>query len=209
MSPHPVNESKLIREEMSASSELRRSTAGSKGGGSVVGRGGSTSSLDSVILSVVTEGAIVSDGLEAELSCTVGLLDETGDSCPGSASGTSVLRGAGLGVKVMSSLMISTLFVRDDMRRGLGGVSASSLASSRWFHRILLKRPFRPRRWRTVGWDSVRNLRSGPPRRLRRNFIRKLRDLAEVMEEMEGRPAEGMEGSPSSPMGSSMASSSL
>lgn len=109
----------------------------------------------------------------------------------------------------MSSLMISTLFVRDDMRRGLGGVSASSLASfSRWFHAILLKRPFRPRRLRTFGWDSVRNLRSGPPRRLRRNFIRKLRDLAEVIEEMEGRPAEGMEGSPASPRASSRASSS-
>lgn len=71
MSPPPVIESKVRREEMSASRQLRLLSPGTKGG-SEVGKGGTCSS---VLLTspAVTWGVEVSDGDVASLSCVAKL----------------------------------------------------------------------------------------------------------------------------------------
>lgn len=148
MSPPPEIESKVRREEMSASKELRLFSPGIMGG-SGVSKGG-TCSLVLLTLPAVFWGVIVSDGDVAELSCDIKLL--AGSQL--SVSGLSRERGWDLGVRVRSSLMISTLLARDDMRSGLGG--ASSLSSLSFERNLTLpKRPFNPRRCRPTGWDTV------------------------------------------------------
>lgn len=198
MSPPPEIESKVRREEMSASKVLRLLSPGTMGG-SEVGKGG-TCSLVLLTLPVVTWGVMVSDGVVAELSCVVKLL--MGSLL--SVSGLSRERGWDLGVRVRSSLMISTLLARDDMRSGLGGASSfSSLSFDR--NLTLPKRPFSPRRWRPVGCDTVWTRRSPPPLRPPLSNDRKPRDLAELAEEMEQRGAAAT--TPSSSSGSSSACS--
>lgn len=82
--------------------------------------------------------------------------------------------------------MISTLLARDDMSSGLGG--ASSLSSLSFdLNLTLLKRPFSPRRCLPVGWDTVWTRRSPTPLRPPLSSVKKLRDLAELAEEMEVR----------------------
>lgn len=143
MSPPPDMESKVRREEMSASKELRLLSPGAKCDS--VGKGGTC--LSAVLtFPAVTWGAAVSDGVVAALSCTVKLLLDSRLS----AVGLSRERGMDLGVRVRSSLMISTLLVRDSMSSGLGGPSSwSSLSFDR--NLTLLKRPFSPRRFRATG----------------------------------------------------------
>lgn len=70
MSPPPVIESKVRREEMSASKQLKLLSPGTKGG-SVVGKGGTFSSV-LLTLPAVTLG--VSDGDVVALSCVGKLL---------------------------------------------------------------------------------------------------------------------------------------
>lgn len=197
MSPPPEIESKVRREEMSASKELRLFSPGIKGG-SGVSKGGACS-LVLLTLPAVFWGVIVFDGDVAELSCDVKLLAQL------SVSGLSRERGWDLGVRVRSSLMISTLLARDDMRSGLGG--ASSLSSLSFERNLTLpKRPFSPRRCRPTGWDTVWTRRSPPPLRPPLSNERKLRDLAEHAEEMEVRAGAAAR-TPSSPSGSSSACS--
>lgn len=198
MSPPPEIESKVRREEMSASKELRLLSPGTMGG-SEVGKGG-TCSLVLLTLPAVTWGVMVSDGVVAALSCVVKLL--TGSLL--SVSGLSRERGWDFGVRVRSSLMISTLLARDDMRSGLGGASSFSLSFDR--NLTLPKRPFSPRRCRPTGWDTVWTRRSPPPLRPPLNKDRKLRDLAELAEEMEQRAGAAAK-TPSSSSGSSSACS--
>lgn len=144
MSPPPEIESKVRSEEMSASKELRLLSPGTNGG-SGVDKGG-TCSLVLLTLPAVTWGGVTVSGL----SCVDKLLTFSLFS----SSGLSRERGWDLGVRVRSSLMISTLLARDDMRSGLGGVSSlSSLSFDLNF--TLLKRPFSPRRCRPTGWDTV------------------------------------------------------
>lgn len=82
--------------------------------------------------------------------------------------------------------MISTLLLRDDLRSGLGG--ASSLSSLSFDRSLTLpKRPFSPRRCRPVDWDTVWTRRSPAPLLPPLSSERKLRDLAELAEEMEVR----------------------
>lgn len=81
MSPPPEIESKVRREEMSASRVLRLFSPGTMGG-SVVGKGG-TCSLVLLTLPAVICGLIVSDGEEAGLSCVVKLLVGPQLSVPG------------------------------------------------------------------------------------------------------------------------------
>lgn len=196
MSPPPEIESKVRREEMSANNELRLLSPGTMGG-SEVGKG-STCSLVLLTLSAVTWGATVSDGVVAALSSPL-----TGSQLPD--FGLSRERGWDLGVRVRSSLMISTLLARDDMRSGLGG--ASSLSSLSFDRNLTLpKRPFSPRRCRPVGWDTVWTRRSPTPLRPPLSNDRKLRDLAELAEEMEVR-AWAAARTPSSPSVSSSACS--
>lgn len=197
-SPPPVIESKVRSEEMSASKQLRLLSPGTKGV-SEMGKGG-TCSLVRLTSPAVTLGVTVSDGDVAALSCVVKLL--SGSQL--SVSGLSRERGWDLGVRVRSSLMISTLLARDDMRSGLGGAS-SSLSFDR--NLTLPKRAFSPRRCRLAGWDTVWTLRSPAPLRPPRSSDRKLRDLAELTEEMEARAAEEAAITPSSPSGSSSACS--
>lgn len=193
MSPPPEIESKVRREEMSASNELRLLSPGTMGG-SEVGKGGTCS----LVLLTLSWGATVSDGVVAALSSPV-----TGSQI--SDFGLSRERGWDLGVRVRSSLMISTLLARDDMRSGLGG--ASSLSSLSFDRNLTLpKRPFSPRRCRPVGWDTVWTLRSPTPLRPPLSNDRKLRDLAELAEEMEVR-AWAAARTPSSPSVSSSACS--
>lgn len=193
MSPPPEIESKVRREEMSASNELRLLSPGTMGG-SEVGKGGTCS----LVLLTLSWGATVSDGVVAALSSPV-----TGSQL--SDFGLSRERGWDLGVRVRSSLMISTLLARDDMRSGLGG--ASSLSSLSFDRNLTLpKRPFSPRRCRPVGWDTVWTLRSPTPLRPPLSNDRKLRDLAELAEEMEVR-AWAAARTPSSPSVSSSACS--
>lgn len=181
MSPPPEIESKVRREEMSASKKLRLLSPGSRGG-SEVGKGG-TCSLVLLTLPAVIWGVVASEGVVAALSCVVKLL--TGSRL--SASGLSRERGWDLGVSGRSSLMISTLLARDDMRSGLGG--ASSLSSLSFDRNLTLpKRPFSPRRCRPTGWDTVWTRRSPVPLLPPLSNDRKLRDLAEPVEEMEVRP---------------------
>lgn len=185
MSPPPEIESKVRREEMSASRVLRLVSPGIMGG-SEVGNGGTCSSVLLTLPSAVIWGVIICDGDVAELSCDVKLL-----TCSKlSVSGLSGEREWDLGVRVRSSLIISTLLTRDDMRSGLGGASSFSSVSSLSFGRnlTLLKRPLSPRRCRPTGWDTVWTLRS-PPLRPPLSNDRKLRDLAELVEEMEWRAA--------------------
>lgn len=198
MSPPPVIESKVRREEMSASKQLRLVSPGTKGG-SEASKGG-TCSLVLLTLPAVILGVTVSDGVVAVLSCDVKLVMGS----PLSVSGLSSERGWGLGVRVRSSLMISTLLARDDMRSGLGG--ASSLSSLSFDRNLTLpKRPFRPRRCRPTGWDTVWTRRSPAPLRPPLSNDRKLRDLAELAEEMEVRAWEAAR-TPSSPSVSSACS---
>ena len=193
MSPPPEIESKVRREEMSASNELRLLSPGTMGG-SEVGKGGTCS----LVLLTLSWGATVSDGVVAALSSPV-----TGSQL--SDFGLSRERGWDLGVRVRSSLMISTLLARDDMRSGLGG--ASSLSSLSFDRNLTLpKRPLSPRRCRPVGWDTVWTLRSPTPLRPPLSNDRKLRDLAELAEEMEVR-AWAAARTPSSPSVSSSACS--
>lgn len=72
MSPPPVIESKVRREEMSASKELRLLSPGTSGG-SDLGKGGACSLL-LLTVSVVTWGVMFSDGDVAALSWLVRLL---------------------------------------------------------------------------------------------------------------------------------------
>lgn len=197
MSPPPEIESKVRREDMSASKELRLFSPGIIGGSGV--SKGMTCSLILLTLPAVFWGVIVPDGDVGELSCDVKLL--IGSQL--SVSGLSRERGWDLGVRVRSSLMISTLLARDDMRSGLGG--ASSLSSLSFERNLTLpKRPLSPRRCRATGWDTVWTRRSPPPLRPPLSNERKLRDLAELAEEMEERA--GAEArTPSSPSGSSSA----
>lgn len=125
---------------------------------------------------------MVSDGDVSAMSCVVKLL---------LASQLSVFglcreRGWHFGVRVMSSLMISTLLARDNMRSGLGGASSFSSLSFD-LNLTLLKRPFSPRRCLPTGWDTVWTRRSPTPLRPPLSNDRKLRDLAELVEEMEAR----------------------
>lgn len=198
MSPPPEIESKVRREEISASKQLRLLSPGTKGG-SEVGKGG-TCLLVLLTLPAVPWGLMVSDGDVATLSCVVKLF--SGSQL--SVSGLSRERGWNLGVRVRSSLMISTLLARDDMRRGLGGASSFSLSFDR--NLTLSKRPFSPRRCRPTGWDTVWTLRSPTPLRPPLSSDRKLRDLAELAEEMEARAGAAAR-VPSSPSGSSSACS--
>lgn len=194
MSPPPEIESKVRREEISASKELRLLSPGTKGG-SEVGKGG-TCSLVLLTLPAVAWGVSVSDGDVAALPCDVKLL--TGSQL--SVSGLSRDRGWDLGVRVRSSLMISTLLARDDMRSGLGG--ASSLSSLSFERNLTLpKRPFSPRRCRPTGCDTVWTRRSPTPLRPPLRSDRKLRDLAELAEEMEVRAGAAAR-TPSSPSSS-------
>lgn len=199
MSPPPEIESKVRREEMSASKVLRLLSPGISGG-SEVGKGGEYS-LVLLTLSAVAWGVVVFDGDVGALSCVVKLLS----SLQLSFSGLSGDRGWDLGVRVRSSLMISTLLARDDMRSGLGG--ASSLSSLSFERNLTVpKRPFNPRRCRPTGWLTVWTLRSPTPLRPPLSNDRKLRDLAELAEEMEVR-AGAATIMPSSPSGSSSACS--
>lgn len=199
MSPPPEIESKVRREEMSASKELRLLSPGNNGG-SEVGKGG-TCSLVLLTLPAVTWGVTASDGVVAVLSCADKLL--TGSQF--SIFGLSRERGWDLGVRVRSSLMISTLLARDDMRSGLGG--ASSLSSLSFDRNLTLpKRPLSPRRCRPTGWDTVWTRRSPVPLRPPLSNDRKLRDLAELAEEIEVR-AWAKARTPSSPRVSSSACS--
>lgn len=177
MSPPPEIESKVRREEMSASKELRLLSPGNNGGSE-----GGTCSLVLLTLPAVTWGVTVSDGVVAVLSCDDKLL-----TCSQfSIFGLSRERGWDLGVRVRSSLIISTLLARDDMRSGLGG--ASSLSSLSFDLNLTLpKRPFSPRRCRPTGWDTVWTRRSPVPLRPPLSNDRKLRDLAELAEETEVR----------------------
>lgn len=196
MSPPPEIESKVRREEMSASKELRLVSPGTNGSSEPGNRG--TCSLGLLTLSAVTWGDTVSDGDVAALSCAVRLL-------AGSVSGLSRERGWDLGVRVRSSLMISTLLARDDMRSGLGG--ASSLLSLSFERNLTLpKRPLSPRRCRPTGWDTVWALRSPTPLLPPLSSDRKPRDLAELAEEIEVRAGAAAR-TPSSPSGSSSACS--
>lgn len=179
MSP-PAMESKVRREEMSASRQLRLLSPGVSGGGGDVGSGGGTS-LDLLTSSPATEF----EGVVAVLPCNGELLRASLLSAVGLWSRE---RGWDLGVSVRSSLMISTLLARDDIRSGLGG--ASSLSSlSLDFNFTLPKRPLSPRRCRGTGWDTVLTRRLPVPLRPPLSRDRKLRDLAEQAEEMEGRPS--------------------
>lgn len=72
MSPPPVIESKVRREEMSASKQLRLVSPGTKGGSEMV-KGG-TCSLVLLTLLAVTWGGTVSGGDVAALSCVAKLL---------------------------------------------------------------------------------------------------------------------------------------
>lgn len=182
MSP-PAMESKVRREEMSASRQLRLLSPGGSGGADV-GSGGACS-LVLLTSPAVALGEAESEGVVAALPCTGELLRASLLSVVGLWSRE---RGWDLGVSVRSSLMISTLFARDDMRSGLGG--ASSLSSlSLDFNFTLPKRPFSPRRCRATGWDTVLTRRLPVPLRPPLSRDRKLRDLAEQAEEMEGRPS--------------------
>lgn len=180
MSP-PAIESKVRREEMSASRQLRLLSPGVSGGGGDVGSGGGACSLDLLTSSPAAEF----EGVVAALPCTDELLRASLLSAVGLWSRE---RGWDLGVSVRSSLMISTLLARDDIRSGLGG--ASSLSSlSLDFNFTLPKRPLSPRRCRGTGWDTVLTRRLPVPLRPPLSKDRKLRDLAELAEEMEGRPS--------------------
>lgn len=192
----PEIESKVRREEMSASKELRLLSPGIRGG-SESGKGG-TCSVVLLTLPAVAWGVRASDGLVAELSCVVTPL-------MGSVTGLSRERGWDLGVRERSSLMISTLLARDDMSSGLGG--ASSLSSLSFDRNLTLpKSPFSPRRCRPTGWDTVWALWSPTPLRPPLSKDRKLRDLAELAEEMEVRAGAAAR-TPSSLSGSSSACS--
>lgn len=191
MSPPPEIESKVRREEMSASKELRLVSPGTNGGSEVCK--GSTCSLDLLTLPAVTWGVTVSDGVVAVLSCADKLLMVSQFSI----SELSRERGWDFGVRVRSSLMISTLLARDDMRSGLGGVSSLSSLSFD-LNLTLLKRPFSPRRCRPTGWDTVWIWRPPVPLWPPLSSDRKLRDLAELTEEMEMR-AWAKSRTPSSP----------
>lgn len=181
MSPPPVIESKVRSEEMSASRQLRLLSPGTRGG-SDVGKGG-TCSLVLLTLPAGPLGVRVSDGDVHALSCGVKLM--SGSQL--SVSGLSRERCWGFGVRTRSSLMISTLLAREDMRSGLGGASSSSVSFDR--NLTLPKRPFSPRRCRPAGWETVRTLRPPVPLRPPLSSDRKLRDLAELAEEMEARAA--------------------
>lgn len=135
MSPPPEMESKVRSEEMSANSELRLVSPGTIGACEV-----GKSSLDLLTLPSVS----VFEGDVVELSCVVRLL--VGSEL--SVSGLSRERGCDLGVSVRSSLMISTLLLRDDINSGLGGMSSFSSFSSLSFERNLTlpKSPLIPRR---------------------------------------------------------------
>lgn len=190
MSP-PVIGSKVRREEISASNELKLVSSGTSGG-SEVGEGAAF-----VPLPVISWGAEDSDGDMCPLLLWMGSLL--------SVSGLFRERVCPFGVRVMSSLMISTLLARDDIKSGLGGLSSlSSLSFDRSL--TLPKRPFSPRRCRPVGCDTVWTRRSPAPLLPPLSRERKLRDLAELAEEMEVRA--GAEArTPSSPSISSSACS--
>lgn len=138
-SPPPEIDSKVRREEMSASKLFRLLSPGSNGGGEV-GKGGTYSSA-LLTLSVVTREATVAGGVVGVLSCDDTLLTGSVFSC----SGLSSKRGWTLGVSVRSSLMISTLFAREDLSSGLGGTSPLPSLSFD-LSRTVPKRPFSPRR---------------------------------------------------------------
>lgn len=182
MSP-PAMESKVRREEMSASRQLRLLSPGGIGGADV-GSGG-TCSLVLLTSPAVALGEAESEGVVAALPCIGELLRASLLSAVGL---WSTERGWDLGVRVRSSLMISTLLARDDMRSGLGGDSSLSSLSLD-FNFTLPKRPFSPRRCRGTGWDTVLTRRLPVPLRPPLSRDRKLRDLAELAEEMEGRPS--------------------
>lgn len=178
MSPPPEIESKVRRDEMSASKELRLLSPGTSAG-SDLGNDG-TCSLVLLTLVDVSWVVRVSVGVVGVLSC----VDKLSTSSKFSFSGMFRERGWASGVSVRSSLMISTLLARDDMSRGLGG--ASSLSSLSFDLNITVpKRPFSPRRCRPTGWDTVWTWRSPVPLRPPLNNERKRRDLAEPVEEME------------------------
>lgn len=181
ISPPPVIESKVRREEMSANKELRLLSPGTSGC-SGVDKGG-TCSLVLLTLPVVTWGVTVSEGVVAGLSC----VDKLSTGSQFFISGLSRERGWDLGVRVRSSLMISTLLARDDMRSGLGGAPSFS-SFSLDLNLTLPKRPFSPRRCRPAGWDTVWTWRPPVPLRPPLSNDRKLRDLAEQTEEIELRP---------------------
>lgn len=176
-SPPPEIESKVRRDEMSASKELRLLSPGTNVGSDVGDDG--TCSLVLLTLVDVSWGVRVSVGVVGVLSC----VDRLSTSSEFSFSGLFRERGWALGVSVRSSLMISTLLARDDMRRGLGG--ASSLSSLSFLNITVPKRPFSPRRCRPTGWETVWTWRSSVPLRPPLNNERKRRDLAELVEEME------------------------
>lgn len=195
MSPPPVMESKVRRDEMSASNELRLVSPGTSGGSRV----GDDATFSRVLLSllVVTWEVAVSGGDGVALSRVVALL-----TCSRlSVSGLSRERGWDLGVRVRSSLMISTLLARDDMRSGLGGSSSFSSLSFD-LNLTFPKRPFSPRRWRPTGWDTVWTRRSPTPLLPPLSSDRKLRDLAELADETELRAGAAAR-TPSSPSCSS------
>lgn len=176
----PAIESKVSREDMSASKQLRLLSPGNIGGWDV-GKGGACSFV-LLTLPAVTLGEAASDGVVAVLSCA----DKFVRVSLFSIFGLSRDRGWDLGVRVRSSLMISTLLARDDMRSGLGG--ASSLSSLSFdFNFTLPKRPLSPRRWRPTGWDTVLTRRLPVPLRPPLRSDKKLRDLAELAEEIEAR----------------------
>jgi len=180
MSPPPVIESKVSREEISASKQLRLFSPGSSGGGRSSPRRSSPAA------------APLSSGTQLSISRL------------------SRERGRDLGVSGRSSLMISTLLAREDMSSGLGGGASSSPSSLSFDRNLTLpKRPFRPRRWRwrPAGRDAVRTRRSSAPLRPPLSNNRKPRDLAEPAEETEARAAALAAGAPSSPSSSSSACS--
>lgn len=185
-SPPPEMDSKVRREEMSASRLLRLFSPGSSGGWEV-GNGGACS-LAVLTLSAVIRESTVSDGVDGVLSCGDELLNGSEFSFPG----LSRERGWTLGVSVRSSSMISTLFAREDFSSGLEGTFSLSFD----FSLTEPKRPFSPRRCRPTGWDTVWTRRSPVPRRPPLNSDRNLRDLAELVEEIELRERARMLPSP-------------
>lgn len=187
MSP-PAMESKVRREEMSASRQLRLLSPGVSGGGGDVGSGGGDvgSGGGACSMDLLTSSPAADfEGVVAVLPCADELLRASLLSAVGLWSRE---RGWDLGVSVRSSLMISTLLARDDIRSGLGGASSLSPLSLD-FNFTLPKRPLSPRRWRGTGWDTVLTRRLPVPLRPPLSRDRKLRDLAELADEMEGRPS--------------------
>lgn len=194
MSPQPVSESKLRMDEMSPSSVLSLSEVGSAA--EALGFSWDVPPLAPTAVVAAAFSSAAGFGVPGLglLGCDAGACDCTVD--PSRSRSPSAL-GAGRGVSVRCSLMISTLLEREAVSGGPVPSSVSSASSSRRRQRMLPNRLLRPLRCRPPRCASVCTCRSPstppppapapPPRpRLFRNNDRKFRDLADVREEMEG-----------------------